>query len=179
VSEVTVITASLPERSSQREECIRSVATQIIKPADHLIAIDYQKIGGWRPRNLLVSQVETKWTQLLDDDDLLLPNHLETMLDHAEGADVVYSYPTVVGDPAFKLYSRPFDPDLLRKKSIVSHVAMVRTELLLDLGGFANEKGYDWKFWVRALDAGAKFVSVPEVTWVYRLNPEWIHESRP
>ena len=56
---------------------------------------------------------------------------------------------------------------------------MVRTELILDLGGFDNEKGYDWKFWVRALDVGAKFVSIPETTWVYRLNPEWIHESRP
>lgn len=179
MSDITVITASLPERISQREECIRSVAAQIIPPADHLIAIDYQKVGGWRPRNMLVSQVETKWTQLLDDDDLLLPNHLATMLEHTEGADVIYSYASVIGDPAFNLYNRPFDPDLLRTTSIVSHVAMVRTELLLDLGGFENIKGYDWRFWIRALDAGAKFVSVPDVTWVYRLNPEWIHESRP
>ena len=179
MSDITVITASLPERVAQREACIRSVAAQIILPADHLIAIDYQKIGGWRPRNLLVSQVETKWTQLLDDDDLLLPNHLATMLEHTGEADVIYSYPTVVGDPAFNNYSRPFDPDLLRTTSIVSHVAMVRTELILDLGGFENIKGYDWKFWIRALDAGAKFVSVPEVTWVYRLNQEWVHESRP
>ena len=101
------------------------------------------------------------------------------MLEHTEGADVIYSYASVIGDPAFNLYNRPFDPDLLRTTSIVSHVAMVRTELLLDLGGFDNEKGYDWKFWIRALDAGAKFVSVPEVTWVYRLSPEWVHESRP
>lgn len=179
MSEITVITASLPDRVAQREECIRSVAAQIIKPADHLIAIDYQKIGGWRPRNVLASQVETKWTQLLDDDDLLLPNHLATMLEHCDGADVIYSYATVVGDPAFNLYNRPFDPNHLRQSSIVSHVAMVRTELILDLGGFDNEQGYDWKFWIRALDVGAKFVSVPETTWIYRLNPEWHHESRP
>jgi hypothetical protein len=178
VSEVTVITASLPDRVVHREECIRSVATQIIAPADHLIAIDYQKIGGWRPRNILASQVKTKWTQILDDDDLLLPHHIATMLDHSEDADVVYSYPTVIGAPTFDSYNRPFDPDLLRKMSIVSHVAMVRTELIIDLGGFDDVKGYDYQFWLKALNAGAKFVSVPETTWIYRLNNEWVHESR-
>jgi hypothetical protein len=102
------------------------------------------------------------------------------MLDYSgAGADIVYSYADVVGDKSFDLYNRPFDGNLLRTSSIVSHAAFVRTELILDLGGWDNQKGYDWTFWVKALDAGAQFVSVPEKTWIYRLTPEWNHESRP
>ena len=180
MNDVTVITASLPDRGRLREDAIQSVASQTMPPSDHLIGIDYQRIGGWRVRNLLVSQVETEWVQILDDDDLLLPNHISTMLDYSgAGADIVYSYADVVGDKSFDLYNRPFDGNLLRTSSIVSHAAFVRTELILDLGGWDNQKGYDWTFWVKALDAGAQFVSVPEKTWIYRLTPEWNHESRP
>jgi hypothetical protein len=179
VRDVTVITASLPGREVQRAESIASVGAQTILPADHLVGIDYRREGGHRVRNLLASAVETTWTHILDDDDLLLPEHIETLLDHASGADIVYTYAQVIGDPNFDLYNRPFDPALLRQSSIVSHVAMIRTELLLDLGGWKAEKGYDWKLWVRALDAGAKFAAIPEKTWIYRLSPDWLHESRP
>lgn len=180
MSEVTVITASLPERAALREEAVRSVIGQTIRVADHLVGIDFQKKGGWRMRNLLASAVDTKWTQILDDDDLLLPNHIETMLDYAgDNGDVVYSPAQVIGDPRFDLYDQPFDPNLLRSTSIVSHVAMIRTELLLDLGGWDPVKGYDWRFWIKALDAGAKFTRAEEKTWLYRLTPDWSHESRP
>jgi len=180
MSEVTVITPSLPDRSHLREEAIRSVAIQTIPAADHLVGIDHQRIGGWRMRNLLASAVDTKWTQILDDDDLLLPNHIETMLDLASGgADVIYSPAQVIGDQHFDLNDQPFDAQLLRSTSIVSHVAMVRTELVLDLGGWDAVKGYDWRFWIKALDAGARFARAEDRTWIYRLTPDWVHESRP
>lgn len=177
MSEVTVITASLPERATLREEAIQSVATQTVPVADHLVGIDHQKIGGWRMRNLLASAVTTEWTLLLDDDDLLLPGYVERVL--GEKGDVIYTYADVLGDPAFNLYNRAFDPRALEASSIVSHVALVRTELILDLGGFDPVKGYDWLFWKKALAAGATFTCIPEQLWIYRLNADWRHESRP
>lgn len=174
--DVTVVTASLPDRATLREEAIQSVAAQTSTVADHLVGIDHQRIGGWRMRNLLCSAVETKWTLLLDDDDLLLPNYVERVL--AEDADVIYSHAEVIGDPAFNLYEQPFSGAALQQSSIVAHVALVRTELILDLGGFDPIKGYDWHFWRKAHAAGATFVNVPEKLWIYRLNPDWAHESR-
>lgn len=179
MSDVTVITATTGNRPQLLREAMDSVKAQTYAPADHLIAVDYQVRGGHRPRNLMASAVATEWLAVLDDDDLLYPNHLESLMAQAANADVVYSWCDVEGDEHFDLYNRPFDPELLRRSSIVSHNAMVRTDLVLDLGGWPEEKGYDWKLWVKALDAGARFVCVPERTWLYRLTPTWNHESRP
>lgn len=178
MSGITIITATLPEREHLLREAMESVRQQTLQPADHLVGIDYQRRGGARVRNLLASAVSTDWLHVLDDDDLLYPEHLEKLAAASAEADIVYSWCHSEGD-RFDLYNRPFDPELLRSSSIVSHNALVRTDLVLELGGWIEEKGYDWKFWIRALDAGARFVCVPEQTWRYRLNTEWRHESRP
>lgn len=181
MSQITVITASLPERADLLRDAMASVRAQTLQPADHLVGIDYQRTGGARVRNALVAATTTPWVQILDDDDLLMPEHLAALAAKADatGADIVYSYCSVEGDDAFNLYNRPYDRETLRNLSIVSHNALVRTELLLDLGGWLEEPGYDWKLWNRAADAGAKFACLEERTWHYRLNPTWRHESRP
>jgi glycosyltransferase involved in cell wall biosynthesis len=181
MSQITVITASLPDRGELLRQAMESVRRQTLAPADHLIAIDYQRAGGARARNTLVAATTTPWVQILDDDDLLMPEHLQRLAQMADdtGADVAYSWCTVEGDDRFDLYNRPYDREQLRNTSIVSHNALVRTELLLDLGGWIEEPGYDWKLWNRAADAGARFACLEERTWHYRLNPEWAHESRP
>lgn len=178
MSDVTVITATMPDRKDLLREAMESVRRQTLQPADHLIGVDYKQVGGYRLRNILASAVDTTWLHVLDDDDVFFPEHLEKLMASSQEADVVYSWCQSEGDD-FQLYNRPFDPELLRTTSIVSHNAMVRTELVLDMGGWEQEKGYDWRFWVRALDAGARFVCVPEQTWLYRLNTTWRHESRP
>ena len=178
MSGVTVITATLPDRRDLLREAVESVRKQTLQPEDHLIGVDYKQTGGHRVRNLLASAVNTKWLHVLDDDDVLFPEHLEKLMAASAEADVVYSWCQSEGDD-FQLYNRPFDPELLRTTSIVAHNALVRTDLVLDIGGWEQEKGYDWRFWIRALDAGARFVCVPEKTWLYRLNTSWKHESRP
>lgn len=179
MSAVTVITATVGDRPHLLREAMDSVAGQTYAPADHLVGVDFQRRGGHRVRNLLASAVTTEWLAILDDDDVMYDNHLEVLMAQAANADVVYSWCHVEGDDNFNLYNRPYDPDLLRRSSIVSHNALIRTDLVLDLGGWPEERGYDWKLWVRALDAGARFVCVPEPTWLYRLTPDWAHESRP
>lgn len=175
---VTVITATMPERSVLLAEAMASVAAQTVTPAEHLVAVDYVRHGGARVYNLLAKAVRTPWLATLPDDDLFYPNHLETLLGAADGADVVYSYCDVTGNYPWEAYNQPFHPDLLRRTSCVSHVALVRTDLVARLGGWEEIAGYDYRFWLTALDAGARFVSVPVPTWHYRLETDWRHESR-
>lgn len=176
---VTVVTASLPERAAMLAEAVASVASQTRPVVAHLVGVDHARRGGATMKNALASAVTTKWTMVLDDDDLLMPEHVATLLASAGNHDVVYSAPIVEGDPQFTLYDEPFSVEMLRRASIVSHTALVRTELLLDLGGWPIARGYDWLLWRAAADAGASFVKTDGRTWVYRLTPEWAHESRP
>lgn len=176
---VTVITATMPGREHLLAEAMASVAAQTYRPLDHLIAVDYVQRGGARPKNLLAETVETDWIATLDDDDILYPQHLDLLIAASEDADVVYSWCDVTGDDPWEQYNRSFDADLLRRLSIVSHNAMVRTELVAEVGGWDEARGYDWTFWHKCLDAGARFRCVPERTWLYRLDAGWRHESRP
>lgn len=175
---VTVITATLPEREPLLREAIASVAAQTVKPTEHLIAVDYVRRGGARVFNLLAAAATTEWLAILPDDDLLYPHHLASLTEVSADADIVYSWCDVSGAHPWEQYNRPFDPDILRRMSIVSHVALVRTQVVRDLGGWDEVQGYDWLFWVKALDAGARFRCVEHPTWHYRLETDWRHESR-
>jgi hypothetical protein len=175
---ITVITPSLHERSTHLQRSLKSVANQTLMPQDHLILVDRQRIGGWRPLNVLAKAVETEWTQILTDDDYLEPHHFENLWPLCAGADIVYSSAIAIGKDPYTGYDAPFDPEVLRRVSIVSHVALVRTSLIRELDGWKNEPGYDWTFWVRALDAGARFAKYNGSTWVYDLDGEISHESR-
>ncbi|HKI95464.1 MAG TPA: hypothetical protein VJ992_09255 [Gemmatimonadales bacterium] len=178
MSAVTVITATMAERGALLAEASASVAAQTVPPSEHLIAVDYMRRGGARVYNLLAAGVNTPWTAILPDDDVLYPNHIETLSAASEGADVVYSYCDVTGDDPWEAYNQPFSAERLRQTSCVAHVAMVRTDLIVALEGWDEVHGYDYHFWLKALDAGARFVSVPVRTWRYRLETDWRHESR-
>ena len=179
MSDVTVITATMPGRKDLLDEAMESVNVQTLAPADHLISVDYVRRGGARPKNLLAAGVVTTWLATLDDDDMFYPQHLERLMAATADADVVYSWCDVTGPDPWRAYNQPFDAELLRHMSIVSHNALIRTDLAVKVGGWDEERGYDWTFWHKCLDAGARFVCVPEVTWWYRLDPLWHHESRP
>lgn len=126
MSDVTVITATMPGREALLAEAMASVVEQTLAPADHLITVDYVRRGGARPRNLLAAAVATPWLATLDDDDKLYPQHLKRLMAVADEADVVYSWCDTSGPDPWTAYNLPFAPELLRRQSIVSHVALVR-----------------------------------------------------
>lgn len=169
---ITVITASLPSRAGMLAECVSSVAAQTHPPIVHLVAVDVGRRGSSAVRNRLLAGVDTPWTAVLDDDDVALPGHLAAL--RSVEADVVYTLPTVEGRSGWQPVG-PFDPDRLRRESYIPATALVRTALLRDLGGWravsVSPNGWeDWDLWLRALDAGARFAFVPEVTWRYRFH---------
>lgn len=172
---VTVLTASIPQRASMLAEAIQSVCEQSQPPFAHLVAVDVCRLGAPMMLNRLLDAVATEWLMVLDDDDLLDPHHLKTLVGNSVDADVVYSYCRTEGRP-FEQYNQPFDALMLEHRSVVSHTALVRTSCVREVGGWHRERGYDWDLWKRIRGEGATFRSVPEVTWTYRLlggNESW------
>lgn len=178
---VTVVTATLPERSEFLHRAVTSVRQQRLQPQAHLIGYDYARRGGAAVKNDLCFAVESKWIALLDDDDYFYPDHLASLVGAGETSksDVAYSWCDVSGANPWLGYNQPFNADALRQTSVVSHNALIRTDLFVRIGGFKQVKGYDWLFWVAALDAGAKFTCVERKTWHYDLSESHPHESRP
>lgn len=112
---IAVITPSLPARSKMLGEAIESVKSQALQPHCHLIAVG---LGRSVARNVMAKaayfDLGCDWLAFLDDDDLLLPNHLELLAAAAgEGTDLIYSRCEAqaedgVGHPDTSSWRRPW-----------------------------------------------------------------------
>ena len=175
-AEITVITATMPHRAAMLKQAIESVAVQTLKPAEHLISVDIHRSGGHATKNRLITSATTEWIAILDDDDILKPNHLQALYDNRHDADIIASYAEGPGYSGW--YNNPFNPESLKHGNTVGHNALIRRSLFDSVGMFGPEHGYDWVFWARALAAGARFRVIPSVTWTYRIDDNWEHESK-
>lgn len=170
MGEVTVITAALPHRTSLLADAIRSVHAQTVPVREHLISVAPRRRVA-DVRNDLIDAADSEWVAFLDDDDLLDPHHVETLLRQADNADVVIPYCRFDGPPLPDGYcNRPFDLAALRSHGIFPITVLARRELVLAAGGFAAEGWDDWVLWNRMADDGCRFVTVPTVTWTYRTS---------
>ena len=175
-SNVTVITATIPGREELLERARRSVGEQTVKPHAHWIKLDDQKAGGAATKNRLFDFVSTEWFMVLDDDDFLLPNHIETLLSHSDGYDIVGSW----HEGAWPTYNRPLSETVDENNVLrhgIPHTAIVRSALFARLGKFSIQTAYDTKFWEAAVAAGAKVNIVEEKTWHYDTDQTRPHES--
>ena len=171
---VVVVTASLPERHEYRAECIRAVEAQTVKPVAHVVMIDHERVGPAVVLNRMLAAAlacDADWIAQVADDDLLYPDHLQTLLEASAEADIVYSYCDVEGRDWFDP-NAPFDAERLRQQNYIPATTLIRAELCRELGWRADSAhGFeDWDFWLRALDAGARFVCVEQRTWLYRFH---------
>ncbi len=172
---IVVVTPSLPERSELRAECVNSVSEQTLKPVAHLIHIDHERRGPAACLNTLARaavDAGAEWVAQIADDDIMLPHHLETLAKSLD-ADIIYTYCEVEGRGAWNP-NAPFDAERLRQGNYIPATTLIRAELCAELGWRADaQHGFeDWDFWLRALDAGASFACIPEVTWLYRFHGE-------
>jgi GT2 family glycosyltransferase len=170
---IAVVTASLPERHGFRAEAIRAVAEQTLQPVAHLVAIDYERVGPGEMLNRMLPAIiaaDAEWIAQAADDDLLYPHHLETLYAESEDADILYPYCDVEGREWSP--NAAFDADRLRRENYIPATTMIRASLCADLGWKRDTtNGWeDWDFWLRALDAGARFRCVPVITWRYRFH---------
>lgn len=190
---ITVITPTIPGRSVLLTECVDSVYAQTTEVEAHLVLAQSCTEGLPSPvhcaqmQNTLLNVVNTEWTMRLADDDLLLPHHVETLLPYLELADVVYSWDESGNRPRWNanVLSQQALVAAFRKTSWIDGSAVaIRTSWLRKIGGWPSQyegtppfhghfKGMkatceDWAAFYLLAEAGARFLCVPEETWVYR-----------
>lgn len=168
MTSVTVITPTLAERATLLAELRVSLGAQPLS-VRWLHRVDQDAIGPAQLRNELCAQATTEWLAFVDDDDLLYPTHLTTLLQHSREADVVYSLCDVSG--------RDWQPEhdcglqSLGAYNSVPVTSIVRASWFARVGGFPlGERDEDWALWLALRDAGARFACVHEKTWLYRFH---------
>lgn len=194
---ITVAIPSIPPREAFLARAVRSVEAQTLAPNFTSVALDSHGEGATATRNRAWRAHESEWVAFLDDDDELLPHHLEHLLAvaHATGADMVYPWHTIIGPTGAEIptlwpgvQGRPFDPvELFGKadpadefdvgpdaRNYIPITNLVRRELLEAIGGFEDLSDHtvgagneDWLAWRRCVLAGAKIVHTPEITWIW------------
>lgn len=168
---ITIITTTLPERASMLEEMIKSHESQTMKAADHIIITD-QGDGLVKSTNLAVEKVCTEYFCIVDDDDILYPNHIETLHNNLT-ADIVWTWCHVVGREIS--FSSPYTFGRLQTEPYITNNHAMRTELFKSMGGWRNKDisevpHPDWDMQRRCERNGATFLNVPEITWEYRFH---------
>lgn len=177
---VTVIVPHIPTRIVELERALASVWRQTHQPDAVIVQTDNRRVGSALTRNrALCYNLSTNWVAFLDDDDELLPNHLEVLLSRAarDLPGVVYSGCRVVDRFGFEVpqreewgrFGQEFNADLLRRRSYIPVTSLVSV-YVAQKAFFEAPAGSDyddWGFYLRALDNGARFVHVPEVTWIW------------
>lgn len=199
--DVTVITPTIPGREGLLEECKESVQNQTMRPKDHLVAVDADRLGPAAIRNSLVEMVETEWVTFLDDDDLLMPNHFAThswymdmpvdkpvtcsatidvgMVEYAPSGvgtkyDVIGTWAMIVHEGGSEVLFdvAPHVDRIMSNHNTLPMTATVRTSKFREVGGFKEDVRFeDMVLWQDLLEAGASFRSIYIPTWYYRLQP--------
>jgi hypothetical protein len=182
---VTVCVPTLTTRAPLLSRALASVGAQT-RPADALaVAVDADRAGAWVTRNRAARMARTRWVAFLDDDDELLPHHLEHLLWAAaeQRADVVWGWFEVVGG------NDPFPPHFPTKQydpaqpHVVPISYLVRRELLEEateqMGGFLPDgssggawDAQDGPLMTAMCTLGGVLCPTGEVTW------RWHHHGK-
>lgn len=101
---ITVVIPTIEGREELLQRAVDSVWDQLYQPAEVLVEIDTGRTGAAATRNRALDRVRTPWVAWLDDDDVLLPNHLSSVVawhlaatDAGEEADLYYPGMIAVG----------------------------------------------------------------------------------
>lgn len=179
--EITVVIPTIApagKRQSMLEKAVQSVEEQT-HPAERIIVEhDTDREGPAIVRNRAVAMADTEWIAFLDDDDYLLPNHLDVLCkaQSDSAADVVWPWFRVEGgrDPFPSFRGRQFDID---QPHIFPITVLLRKSAFDAVGGFLPSRGHhpdghdtgeDFNLWLRLAAVGYRFFHVPEITWVWR-----------
>lgn len=193
---VAVCVPTIPPRRALLDRALGSVWRQTRPPDQVVVTMDHEGLGAGPTRNRCWRSADTDYVAFLDDDDELLPEHLETCLQALDesGADVAYPWFHLVGweeatpwrpDPlAVPVNGELRHPlgvsfgreqaDHMRRHAFIPISTVVRRAALVDSGGFPTpgspewprDNFEDWGCWLRLLDRGATFVHVPRRTWI-------------
>jgi glycosyltransferase involved in cell wall biosynthesis len=187
---IAVITPSIPTRNLFLRRAQHSIDMQTLPAWEVHVSIDYDRVGAAvnRQRALGMVSSDCDWIAPLDDDDEMMPFHLEALHEYAmeTGADYVYSWFEVVGpngisfgdyDPVFPPghFLNPFDPSEPIETTIT---ILIKRELLESVGGYealhrpeeyakGASTGEDRNLTLRCIEAGANIQHLVRRTWFW------------
>ena len=189
--DLTVITASFGRPSLAA--CVASVQAQEVPVVAHLIRVARPDPLGPRHNafqlSTLAAAADTEWVAVLDDDDLWYPHHTQTVAPYLDGPfDVIHTWASGAQDLRPDSYEgRTAElAKLLEYGNYLPGGAAIRRSTLDWLGYWAEEDcdagtrrfgdsactWQDWYLWLNMARHGARFITVPTVTWQWRRG-EW------
>ena len=179
-ADVTVCIATIPPRVKMLRSALSSVVIQTLQPTAIIVEYDHFHDGAATTKNRALFKVETEWFAWLDDDDQFLPGHLETLWNAHfanQWADIIYPWYIMEGrsDPIADRFGKPFDEKLFRRMSYVPTTVLAHTKIAQSVGGFKspphdNPNYDDYGLFLDMYKAGAKFLHVPERTWIWNVK---------
>ncbi len=173
--DVTAVVPTIPPRQHLLERALDSVWNQTRVPASVVVVRDDDHTGAWATRNRGVASVTTGWIAFLDDDDEWLPDHVSSLVAHADatGADYVFSWYTTTyipgGADPLGHYGRVFDPrhphHTGSATGLLVRPSPARAVPFTAPADDATVGGEDWRFTLDCVARGARVVHLPERTY--------------
>jgi glycosyltransferase involved in cell wall biosynthesis len=149
--------------------------------------------GVSRSRNHGASLATADWLCFLDQDDLILPNHLEQVSEAVaanHAIDVCYGGRLILSNSANGwTTSRAVPPPAVAElRSVLLHRCpfppsgiCIRKSAFTESSGFLSryDLAEDWECWVRLMSQGRVFHCCTEYTMCYRVHLESVSHCRP
>lgn len=134
----------------------------IEKYKDRIKIIDQKNSGVIKTKNRGLNEINTDWVIFLDADDKLRRSYIRRFYDQQRihNADVVYCSMKFIGEDKGVFKSRPFTAWSLRRGNYINNSALMRRDLLLQVGGYktAMDFGYeDWELYLALAEIKARF----------------------
>lgn len=184
------------------KRALASVENQTRKPDAVHVEKDPMRTGAAATRNRGMRHVTTTHVAFLDDDDELLPHHVESLMRVSEemDADVVYPIPRFIGHdprcvrvgidgklvPPWGLeWTEQHRSYLITRGNFIPVTTLVKVRSFRRVGGFPEpgDRDYtlspheDWLMFRRLALKGFRFEHLPEETWIWRKG-DWHTEGR-
>lgn len=192
---VAVVIPTIPGRERLFERAMASVRAQTRKPDQVIVERDTNRTGAAQARNRALERVDADVIAWLDDDDEMLPRHLQAcmrVLELDRSLDLVYPTPVIIGgkDPTATSFQGNwtlpwgirFGPEqeahLRRNGSFIPMTHLVRMKAVQAAGGFPEGRvldtgryqGEDEAYLIRLLDTGARFGHLDAKTWKWHVH---------
>jgi glycosyltransferase involved in cell wall biosynthesis len=151
-----------------------STAAALESLPDAVTVVRQPNSGVAVARNRGFDATATPYVLFLDADDRLAPGALVALRDALEEAGppvgFAYGHQRFFGAMSGEMRFPPYDPYRLLDRHLIGPTALMRRELVLDVGGYdpAFRLYEDWEIWVNALAHGWRGVRVDAITHEYR-----------
>ncbi|RYF58401.1 MAG: glycosyltransferase, partial [Comamonadaceae bacterium] len=159
-------------------------ALQRMAAADARIRLVLRERNGHisEASNSALDAVTAPWIALMDHDDVLPPDALFQVarcIQAHPDARLIYSDEDKIGDDGSRSdpYFKPdWNPDLFRSQNMFSHLGVLNTGLVREVGGFRKglEGSQDWDLVLRCMERvqPAQIVHIPRVLYHWRIHAQ-------